>query len=196
MDTALNRLVSELKRMPGIGEKTATRLAHFILRQPPDFAESLAQSLMSAREQLHACAHCCNFSETPVCPICSNPERSDEVLCVVEEPSDVIAFEKSHSFSGKYHVLHGVISPLDGIDERRLRIKELQERLRAGKIQEVILATNPTVEGEATAYFITEQLRGAGVAVSRIAHGVPLGGELEYVDGGTLQHAFQGRKPV
>lgn len=193
MDTALNRLVSELKRLPGIGEKTATRLAHFVLRQPPEFAESLAQSLMSAREQLHACAQCCNFSETPVCSICASPERTDEILCVVEEPSDVSAFEKSHTYSGKYHVLHGVISPLDGIDERRLRIKELQDRLRTGKVQEVILATNPTVEGDTTALYIARLIKYNGLKVSRIAHGIPVGAEIEYLDGATLGKALQNR---
>lgn len=192
-EPALARLISELKQLPGIGEKTATRLAHFILRQPEHFAEALASAILGARQKLHTCSDCCTFSETPVCPICSNPERSEDILCVVEEPSDLTAFERSRSFSGKYHVLHGAISPLDGIDERRLKIKELQARLQTGKIKEVILATNPTVEGDTTALYIARLIKYNGVKVSRIAHGIPVGSEIEYLDGATLGKALQNR---
>jgi recombination protein RecR len=192
-ENALDRLIIELKQLPSIGEKTATRLAHFILRQPERFAESLAESLIAARQKLHTCAECCNFTESPVCPICSNPQRTDEVICVVEAPSDLSAFERARYFNGKYHVLHGVISPLDGIDERKLKIRELQERLKTGRVQEVILATNPTVEGDTTALYIARLIKYNGVKVSRIAHGIPVGSEIEYLDGATLGKALQNR---
>lgn len=190
---ALEKLIYELKQLPGVGEKTATRLAHFVLRQPEEFAHDLAQALVNARETLHTCSICCTFSEQPICSICANPQRGDEVVCVVEEPSDVTAFEKSRTFNGKYHVLHGVISPLDGIDERKLRIRELQERLRSGRVSEVILATNPTVEGDTTALYIARLIKYNGLKVSRIAHGIPVGSEIEYLDGATLGKALQNR---
>lgn len=189
----LDRLIQELKQLPGIGEKTATRLAHFILRQPQDFAHNLAEALVAARETLHTCKVCCNFSETPLCAICANPQRSEDIVCVVEEPSDVAAFEKSRFFTGRYHVLHGVLSPLDGIDERKLKVRELQERLKSGGVQEVILATNPTVEGDTTALYIARLIKYNGVKVSRIAHGIPVGSEIEYLDGATLGKALQNR---
>lgn len=192
-ENALLRLVGELKQLPGIGEKTATRLAHFILRQPEHFAENLAESILSARTRLHTCSECCNFSETAICTICANPQRTGEVICVVEGPSDLAAFEKSRQFSGKYHVLHGAISPLDGIDERKLKIRELQQRLQLGTIQEVILATNPTVEGDTTALYIARLIKYNGLKVSRIAHGIPVGSEIEYLDGATLGKALQNR---
>ena len=189
----LARVIQELTKLPGIGEKTATRLAHFILRQPPEFAETLAQSLMSAREHLHTCAQCCNFTESPTCALCLNPQRSNEILCVVEEPSDLAAFEKSRQFQGKYHVLHGVLSPLDGMNEGKLKIQKLQDRLKEGLIKEVILATNPTVEGDTTALYIARLIKQTGLKVSRIAHGIPVGAEIEYLDGATLGKALQNR---
>ncbi len=192
-ETALERLVFDLKQLPGIGEKTATRLAHFILRQPEYFAQSLSESLLAARQKLHTCLQCCTFSEELTCVICSNPQRSNEIICVVEEPSDMAAFERARSFSGKYHVLHGALSPLDGIDERRLKIKELQDRIQRGGIQEVILATNPTVEGDTTALYIARLIKYNGLKVSRIAHGIPVGSEIEYLDGATLGKALQNR---
>jgi len=192
-DNALDRLIFDLKQLPGIGEKTATRLAHFILRQPEFFAESLSESLLAARHNLHTCSQCCTFSEDPTCPICSNPQRSNDIICVVEEPSDMVAFEKARSFSGKYHVLHGALSPLDGIDERRLKIQELQKRIQLGGVQEVILATNPTVEGDTTALYIARLIKYNGLKVSRIAHGIPVGSEIEYLDGATLGKALQNR---
>ncbi len=192
-DTVLGRLIQELKQLPGIGEKTATRLSYFILRQPKRFAQNLAQSLVEARQQLHTCTVCCNFSEQPTCPICSDPQRTDEIICVVEEPSDLSALEKSRQFNGKYHVLHGAISPLDGIDEGKLKIRQLQERLKTGGVTEVILATNPTVEGDTTALYIARLIKYNGVKVSRIAHGIPVGAEIEYLDGATLGKALQNR---
>lgn len=193
LDNPLDRLIHELKQLPGVGEKTATRLSHFILRQPESYAHGLAEALVAARESLHTCSICCNFSETPICSICTNPQRSEETICVVEEPSDVVAFEKSRFFTGRYHVLHGVLSPLDGIDEKKLRVRELQERLKAGGITEVILATNPTVEGDTTALYIARLIKYNGVKVSRIAHGIPVGSEIEYLDGATLGKALQNR---
>lgn len=189
----LDRLIEELKNLPGVGEKTATRFAYFILRQPEDFAQNLAEALVQTRSHLHTCTSCCNFSEESICAICANPQRSDEIICVVEEPSDLSAFEKSRQFNGKYHVLHGVISPLDGMDERKLKIKELQERIQRGGVQEVILATNPTVEGDTTALYIARLIKYNGIKVSRIAHGIPVGSEIEYLDGATLGKALQNR---
>ena len=192
-DTAMGRMVAELKQLPGVGEKTATRLAHFILRQPEQYAVNLAESILSARQHLFTCLQCCNFSETATCVICANPQRSDEIICVVEEPSDLAAFEKSRQFNGKYHVLHGVMSPLDGIDEQKLKVRELQNRLQEGKVKEVILATNPTVEGDTTALYIARLIKYNGLKVSRIAHGIPVGAEIEYLDGATLGKALQNR---
>ena len=186
-------LIGELKQLPGVGTKTATRLAYFILRQPEKYALSLAESIQSARTLLHSCEQCCNFTEEPVCPICSNPQRTDDIICVVEEPSDIFAFERSRHFQGKYHVLHGVISPLDGMDEGKLKIQRLQERLKEGVVKEVILATNPTVEGDTTALYIARLIKYNGVKVSRIAHGIPVGSEIEYLDGATLGKALQNR---
>ncbi len=193
IESTLGELVSELKRLPGVGEKTATRLAYFILRQPKEFASDLANAISQARETLHSCAECCNFSETPVCEICSDPQRSTESICVVEGPSDLAALEKSKQFKGKYHVLHGALSPLDGMDETKLKIGELQSRLEAGGVKEVILATNPTVEGDTTALYIARLIKYNGVKVSRIAHGIPVGAEIEYLDSATLGKALQNR---
>ena len=189
----LERLIFELRQLPGIGEKTATRLAYFVLRQPERFAANLAEAISEARQKLHSCSQCCTFSEQPTCSICSNPERSDELICVVEEPSDMLAFERSRQFNGKYHVLHGAISPLDGIDEGKLKIRQLQDRIQAGGVKEVILATNPTVEGDTTALYIARLIKYNGVKVSRIAHGIPVGAEIEYLDGATLGKALQNR---
>ena len=189
----LGNLIADLKLLPGIGEKTATRLAYFILRQPEHFAQKLAASILGARQKLHSCAQCYNFSELPICPICSSLERTDEIICVVEEPSDVTALERSRVFNGKYHVLHGALSPLDGIDENKLKIRQLQERLKDGRAKEVVLATNPTVEGDTTALYIARLIKYNGVKVSRIAHGIPVGAEIEYLDGATLGKALQNR---
>ncbi len=193
MGSPLERLVFELKRLPGIGEKTASRLAYYILRQPERFAVDLAESVLEARQKLHSCTQCCNFTEEPICPICSNPQRTEEIICVVEEPSDIVACERARQFNGKYHVLHGALSPLDGIDEGKLKIHQLQERLKSGLVKEVILATNPTVEGDTTALYIARLIKYNGVKVSRIAHGIPVGAEIEYLDGATLGKALQNR---
>ncbi len=192
-DNLFGRLVYELKQLPGIGEKTATRLAYYILRQPERFAQNLSEAMTEAREKLHFCSSCCDFSEDHTCKICANPERTDEIICVVEEPSDVTAFEKSRQFNGKYHVLHGSLSPLDGIDDSKLKIVQLQERIKSGQVKEVILATNPTVEGDTTALYIARLIKYNNLKVSRIAHGIPVGAEIEYLDGATLGKALQNR---
>ena len=190
---ALENLIESLKQLPGIGEKTATRLAHFVLRQPITVAQSIAESLMTARESLRTCNDCCNFTESETCPICSDPNRQDAILCVVEQPSDLVALEKSRHYQGKYHVLHGILSPLDGVDESKLKVKELIERVKSGRVQEVVLATNPTVEGDTTALYIARLIKYNGVKVSRIAHGIPVGSEIEYLDSATLSKALQNR---
>jgi len=189
----LARLIASFKELPGIGEKTAARLAYFVLRQPTEFAENLAHALLTARQLLHTCTECCNFAEAPLCRLCADPQRSDEILCVVEQPSDLEAFEKSRHFKGKYHVLHGSISPLDGMNDSKLKIEQLQRRIRERSVKEAILATNPTVEGDTTALYIARLIKYNGLKVSRIAHGIPVGAEIEYLDGATLGKALQNR---
>lgn len=188
-----DRLVDQFKQLPGVGPKTAARFAYHLLRQPEEISVQLAEAIVHARNRLNSCAECCDFSEQPVCAICSNPARTDSVLCVVEEPSDVVAFERSREFKGKYHVLHGKISPLDGIDEGQLRIRQLQDRIGRQSVDEVILATNPTAEGDTTALYIARLIKSNTLKVSRIAHGIPVGGEIEYLDGATLGKAIQNR---
>ncbi len=189
----LQVLVENLKELPGIGTKTATRLAYFILRKGEGYASNLAQSIVEARSKLGFCKECCDFTSNELCSICSNPNRNNDVICVVEEPSDIIAFEKSHYFNGKYHVLHGSLSPLDGIDETKLKIKELIDRIKRSSVKEVILATNPTVEGDTTALYIARLIKYNDIKVSRIAHGIPVGAEIEYLDGATLGKALENR---
>lgn len=189
----LHVLIENLKELPGIGVKTATRLSYFILRKPEDYARNLAKALIEARSQLKFCKECCDFTSDELCSICSDPKRDSDVICVVEEPSDILAFEKSHSFNGKYHVLHGAFSPLDGIDEAKLKVKELIERIKRGGIVEVILATNPTVEGDTTALYIARLIKYNDIKVTRIAHGIPVGAEIEYLDGATLGKALENR---
>lgn len=192
-DNVLDKLIFELKKLPGIGEKTATRLAHHILRQPEFFATDLAHALLDARQKLHSCEQCCTFSENPICDICASDNRTEEILCVVEEPSDVTAFEKARGFNGKYHVLHGALSPLDGIDESQLKIKQLQDRINKGVVKEIILATNATVEGDTTALYIARLIKKNNLKVTRIAYGIPVGAQIEYLDGATLGKALQNR---
>jgi recombination protein RecR len=193
------RLIEALSRLPGVGPKTAQRLTYHLLRAPDSEARALAAALIAVREDVVFCERCFDFSTGALCPVCSDPMRDDDRLCVVEEPLDVLALERTRAFRGRYHVLHGAISPVDGIGPERLRIRQLldrvAERADAGRpYEEIVLATNPTLEGEATAMYIAERI-GDGVGiVSRIARGIPVGGDLEYADEVTLVRALQGRQ--
>jgi recombination protein RecR len=195
------RLIEAFARLPGVGPKTAQRLTYHLLRAPDAEARTLAAALVAVRDEVVFCERCFNISDAPLCPICRDPGREDARLCVVEEPLDVLAIERTGEFKGRYHVLHGAISPIDGIGPDRLKIRELLERADAAKrdgepIEEVILATNPTLEGEATAMYLAERLEGSVALVSRIARGLPVGGDLEYADDVTLIRALQGRRAV
>ena len=192
----LNELVNQFSRLPGIGKKTAQRLAYSILEQPPERAKQFAEALVNAREKIHFCKTCQALTDLDVCQICDNPARDHSTVCVVEEPRDVMAFERTREFSGVYHVLHGVISPLDGITPDKLKIKELMARLASGEIKELIMATNPTVEGEATASYISRLVKPMGIKVTRLAYGIPVGGDLEYADEYTLARALEGRNEI
>jgi recombination protein RecR len=199
----LARLVQELSRLPGIGEKTAARLAFHMLKGNKDDVLRLADSIGKLRQEMGLCRCCLGFSEVSadnqdgtLCGICRNGEREADKICVVEEPADLIAVEKSQEYRGLYHVIHGTISPLDGIGPDALRIKELIERLRDGAVKEVIVATNPTMEGEATALYLSKVIKPMGVAVTRIARGLPMGGDLEYTDAVTLGKALEGRREI
>jgi recombination protein RecR len=195
------RLIESFARLPGIGPKTAQRLTFYLLRAPETEARTLAAALIAVREQVVFCERCFNISDAPLCPICRDGGRDESRLCVVEEPLDVLALERTAEFKGLYHVLNGVISPIDGIGPERLKIRELLTRAdeanRAGSpFAEVILATNPTLEGEATAMYLAERLEGVVGSVTRIARGIPVGGDLEYADEVTLIRALQGRRAV
>ncbi len=195
------RLIEAFSRLPGIGPKTAQRLTFHLLRAPETEARILAAALVDVRDKVVFCERCFNISDAPLCPLCRDPGRDASRLCVVEEPLDVLALERTAEFRGLYHVLHGAISPIDGVGPERLRIKELlaraDEAKRAGApLQEVILATNPTLEGEATAMYLAERLEQSVLVVSRIARGLPVGGDLEYADEVTLIRALQGRRAV
>jgi recombination protein RecR len=195
------RLIESFARLPGIGPKTAQRLTYYLLRAPDGEARALASALVAVRDQVVFCERCFNISDAPLCPICRDAGRDARRLCVVEEPLDVLALERTGEFKGLYHVLHGAISPIDGIGPDRLKIRELLERADDAKrdgapLDEVILATNPTLEGEATAMYLAERLEGVVGLVSRIARGLPVGGDLEYADEITLIRALQGRRAV
>ncbi len=192
----LNELISQFERLPGIGKKTAQRLAFNILEQPPERAEKFAEALVNARKKIHFCKVCQGFTDLDTCSICADGTRDRSVICVVAEPKDVMAFERTREFSGTYHVLHGVISPLDGIGPDNLRIKELMARLSSSEVKEIIMATNPTVEGEATASYISRLVKPMGVKVTRLAYGIPVGGDLEYADEFTLARALEGRNEI
>lgn len=192
----LSRLVRELGKLPGIGQKSAQRLAYHLLRQSEDDVRTLANALVDAKRHIHPCERCGNYADAALCVICSDPKRQSGVMCVVQQEKDLIAMERTHAFNGVYHVLGGSLSPMDGIGADELRIDELLRRIEREHISEVILATNPDVEGEATAVYIAQQLHGQSVRVTRIAHGVPIGGNLEYVDELTLSRALQGRHEI
>ena len=195
------RLIEALARLPGIGPKTAQRLTYHLLRAPEGEARSLAAALVAVRDEVVFCDRCFNISDAPLCPICRDPARDASRLCIVEEPLDVLAIERTGAFRGGYHVLHGAISPIDGIGPERLRIRELFARVDAARdageqLDEVVLATNPTLEGEATAMYLAERLEASVGRVTRIARGLPVGGDLEYADEVTLIRALQGRRAV
>ena len=193
---ALVRLIDALHTLPGVGPKTAQRMAFHLLQEGREGAQQLAASLATALVAVGRCRRCRMLTEGELCSICANTQRDAALLCVVESPADVVAVEKSGSYRGRYFVLMGHLSPLDGIGPEELGVRELERLLAEGGVRELSLATNPTVEGEATAHFLSELAQRRGLSASRIAHGVPIGGELEYVDGGTLAHAFQGRQSL
>jgi len=193
---SISRLINELAKLPGIGEKNATRLAFHIFRSPKTYSENLAQAIIDAKTKVILCTTCFNFASYSPCGICKDTERDNLLICVVEEPLDQLAIEKSREFRGKYHVLHGVISPIEGVGPEDLRIKELIARLEKENVKEVIVATNPSVEGEVTALYLSKLIRPLGVEVSRIAHGIPMGGNIEYIDEITLARAIRDRKYI
>jgi recombination protein RecR len=193
---ALNQLIEALRCLPGVGPKSAQRMAFHLLERDRNGAKLLASSITQANERIGQCKRCRMFAETELCPTCTSPKRDRALLCVVESPADVVAVEQSGSYRGTYFVLMGHLSPLDGVGPEQLGLTQLDSLLREGEVQEIILATNPTVEGAATAHYIAELARARNIKATRIAHGVPVGGELEYVDGGTLAHAIAGRHTV
>lgn len=186
-------LIDAFSRLPGIGPKTAARLTFYLLRAPEEEALGLAQALRELRERTVFCERCCNIAERSPCAICTSEERDRGLLCIVEEPSDVLAIERTREYRGVYHVLHGVISPVDGIGPDQLRIAELMARLEVEPVREVLLATNPNLEGEATAMYLARLIKPLGIRVTRLAHGLPVGGDLEYADEVTLGQALKGR---
>ena len=192
----LTELIAQFERLPGIGRKTAQRLAYSILEQPPERAEKFAEALVNARRKIHFCKVCQALTDMDTCAICADAERDHSVICVVAEPKDVMAFERTREYNGTYHVLHGVISPLDGIGPEQLRIKELMARLSDSGVTEIIMATNPTVEGEATASYLSRMIKPLGIKVTRLAYGIPVGGDLEYADEYTLARALEGRNEI
>ncbi len=190
------RLIEEFEKLPGIGSKTAQRLAYYMLNVPKESALSFADAILEAREKVHTCAVCQDLTEHEKCRICQNPKRDQGTICVVESPKDVIAMERTREYMGVYHVLHGALSPMDGVGPSDIRIKELVTRLGTAEIKEVILATNSTVEGEATAMYLAKLLKPFQVKITRIAHGIPMGGDLEYTDEVTLAKALEGRREL
>lgn len=190
------RLIEELEKLPGIGHKTAQRLAFHILNLPAEKSEALANAIKEAKLKTRYCSICSNITETDPCSICGSAKRDHGIICVVEDPKDVIAMERIREFNGVYHVLQGVISPMEGIGPEDIRIKELLQRIRDGNTREVIMATDPDVEGEATAMYISRLLKPIGIRITRIAHGIPVGGDLEYADEVTLAKALEGRREL
>lgn len=192
----VNKLIDAFSRLPGVGPKTASRLTYFLLRAPDELSRSLAEALHDIKTKTRFCGVCGNITVEDPCGICSDPRRDQALVAVVEEPLDVLAIERTNSFNGTYHVLHGAISPVNGIGPDDLRIRELVQRVAGGSILEVIIATNPGMEGDATAMYIQRELNGQGVRVTRLARGLPVGGDLEYVDAVTLTRALQGRSEL
>lgn len=192
----IDRLIDALSKLPGIGRKTASRLAFHILRAPREEGEVLARAIMEVKEKVRLCSRCFNLTGEDPCAICRDPERTTQEICVVEEPNDVLAIESTGSFKGKYHILHGALRPLDGVGPEQLKIKELLDRLEKGGVREVILAMNPTREGGATAVYLMQLIKPLGIKVTRIASGIPVGSEIEYTDSVTLSMAMEGRREM
>ncbi len=198
MDLAepMARLIDEFKRLPGIGQKSAQRIAFHLLRVAREDAERLVQAVLNVKDRMRLCARCHNISDQELCPICSDSNRNQKLLCVVEEPRNILVIEKTRQFNGLYHVLHGSLSPLRGVGPEQLKVKSLLERLESGTIEEIIFATNPTVEGEATAVYLSRLLKPLGVKVTRIGMGIPVGSDLDYVDEVTMLKSIEGRKEI
>jgi recombination protein RecR len=192
----LARLIDEFHKLPGIGPKSAQRLAYYLLRMPPADAQALASAILEVKERVTLCSICQNVTEVDPCRVCSDDRRDQGTICVVEEPLDILALERSHSYQGLYHVLHGAISPMDGIGPEDLKMTELLQRMRSDQVREIILATNPNLEGEATAMYLTRLIKPLGVKVTRLARGLPVGGDLEYADDVTLARALEGRQEM
>ena len=192
----VTRLIEEFAKLPGIGGKSAQRMAFHVLSLPTERAESLADAIISARRNSMYCSVCCNLTDHDPCSLCENEDREKATLMVVEDPRDMAAYEKTREFKGLYHILHGTISPLNGVGPDELKIKELLKRIESNEIEEIIIATNPNIEGEATAMYLSRLLKPIGMKVTRIAHGVPVGGDLEYVDEVTLSRALEGRREM
>ena len=193
---SIEKLIESFEKLPSIGNKTAARLAFYMLNASEEETNEFIKSIQEAKKNLKYCSSCFNITDLDPCPICSNVNRNKEVICVVEDVKDVVAMEKTHEFNGVYHVLHGSISPMNGIGPDDIKIKELLSRIMEGKVKEIILATNPKVEGEATAMYISKLIKPLGVKVTRIAHGIPVGGDLEYTDEVTLSKALEGRREL
>lgn len=194
--SSIAQLIEEFTKLPGIGRKTAQRLAFYVINMSKQDAHSLADAIVTAKENIKYCKICTNLTDQDTCNICSDKRRDPAAICVVEDPRDVVAMERTKEFKGYYHVLHGAISPLEGVGPEDIKIKELLSRLTDGAIEEVIIATNPNIEGEATAMYISKLLKPMGIKVSRIAHGIPVGGDLEYADEVTLAKALEGRREI
>ena len=192
----IDRLINEFSKLPGIGRKTAQRLAFHVINMDIKDVAGLSKALVDVKNEIKYCSVCCNISDTEVCPICANGHRDSSTICVVEDPRDVAAMERTKDYNGRYHVLNGVISPMDGIGPDMLNIKELISRLGDGSVQEIIMATNPTIEGEATAMYISRLVKPMGIKVTRIAHGLPVGGDSEYADDVTISKALEGRREI
>ncbi|MBO5253538.1 MAG: recombination protein RecR [Clostridia bacterium] len=192
----LERLVDKFESLPGIGHKSAQRIAYHILNMSREEADAFSKAITDAHENIHYCSVCCNLTDSDLCPVCRSDNRDKSIICVVEDPRDVFALERTNEFNASYHVLHGAISPLGGVGPDQLRIKELLKRVQSAEVQEVIMATNPTVEGEATAMYISRLLKPLGIRVTRLAYGIPVGGDLEYADEVTLSRAIEGRQEL
>ncbi|MBE6781297.1 MAG: recombination protein RecR [Ruminococcaceae bacterium] len=194
--TSLNELTAQFEKLPGIGKKTAQRLAFYVITAPEEYATRFASALTTARSKVHLCSVCQSLTDSALCGVCDDPLRDKSIICVVSDPKDVLAFERTREYKGVYHVLHGVISPLDGVGPEKLKIRELLARLSDGGVKEVIMATDPTVEGEATASYISRFIKPMGIKITRLAYGVPVGGDLEYADEVTLKRALDGRNEI